>query len=245
MLSSAFPTLEKIIMELKFLCFKIMDAVSTAMLLTIFLCVFKTLTTNSLEEIFSIWKIIAINYITFAIIAGVMLFNIYVRYKVEIKDFFNKLSEVFLTVLSTGSTTIVMSKNIEIASKEFKIEEKFCGFWVPLAQALCVPTKGASYIICIFYGAADSGNQITLAAVLIALFLSLQLSFAGPVGPGSTMPIYLMMLEQMNLPLDTIGEIMIADVFIVNISAVVLMITKECELIDVAHKFNYIENKNG
>jgi hypothetical protein len=59
------------------------------------------------------------------------------------------------------------------------------------------------------------------------------------------MPMYLMMLEQMDLPLDTIGEIMIADVFIVNISAVVLMITKECELIDVAHKFNYIENKNS
>jgi Na+/H+-dicarboxylate symporter len=109
-------------MESKQLWFKIMDAVSTAMLLTIFLCVFKTLTTNSLEEIFSIWKIIAINYITFAIISGVMLFNIYIRYKIKITEFFNKLSEVFLTVLSTGSTTIVMSKNIEIASKEFKIE---------------------------------------------------------------------------------------------------------------------------
>lgn len=45
------------------------------------------------------------------------------------------------------------------------------------------------------------------------------------------MPVYMMMLTQLNLPVDTIGALVMADDFIVNLSAAVVMITKDCELI--------------
>ena len=55
------------------------------------------------------------------------------------------------------------------------------------------------------------------------------------------MPIYVMMLEQFGLSFDAIGTLVMADVFVANLSAAVVMITKDCELIDIANKFNYIE----
>ena len=238
MVGESLPELRKIIGELKTLIFKIMDVVSKLMIATIFLSVFKTLTTQDLNQVLSVWQIIVINYVTFALICGIMLLNIAVRYKTNIKNFFSKLHEVLMLTFSTGSTTVVMSKNMNIAVKDFDIEEKFCSFWIPLSHAICVPTKCAALVVCIFYGAATSDNSITIMQLLMTLFLAVQLSTTAPPGPGGTLPIYIMILQQMNLPLDSVGSMMIAEVFTVNLSAAVVMITKDCELIDISHQVN-------
>lgn len=239
LIGETLPELKKLINELKSLIFKMMDLVSKIMLATIFLSVFQTLTTQDFNSIISVWQIIAVNYITFVIICGLMLLNIAVKYKVDIKNFFKNFSEVFLIAFSTGSTTVVMSKNMNIAVKKFNIEEKFCSFWIPLSHAICTPTKAAALVICIFYGAAVSDNLITVMQLLITLFLAIQLSVAVPPGPGGLLPIYIMMFQQMNLPLDAIGSLMIVEVFTVNLAAAVVMITKNCELIDISHQVNF------
>ena len=243
LIGDSVPFLKKSVSELKILIFKIMDAISKIMIATIFLSVFQTLTTSSLNSIFGIWQIVAINYITFVIICGVMLINIYIRYKVNIREFFQTLSKVLITALSTGSTTVVMMNNLDVAVKKFKIHEKFCSFWIPLSHALCTPTKAAALVIAVFYSANVYESLISVVALVITLFLALQLSFASPPGPGGMMPIYIMMLSQLNLPVDTVGALMMADVFIVNLSAAVVMITKDCELIEIAHKMNYIDKQ--
>lgn len=239
MVGETLSELKKIISELKYLIFKMMDVASKIMLGTIFLSVFRTLTTQDFNSILSVWQIIAVNYITFAIICGLMLLNIALKYKTNIKNFFNKLSEVLLIAFSTGSTTVVMSQNMKVAIQDFKINEKFCIFWIPLSHTLCTPTKSAALVICVIYGAAVSGNAITIGELLLTLFIALQLSISVPPGPGGSLPVYIMMLGQMNLPLDAVGALMIAEVFTVNLSALVVMITKDCELIDISRQVKF------
>jgi hypothetical protein len=55
------------------------------------------------------------------------------------------------------------------------------------------------------------------------------------------------LFSQLGFSLDAIGPIVAVDIFIVNISGVVGMIVRDCELIDISHKMNFIEqeNKNG
>lgn len=235
------PALKKIALESKVMIFKIMDAISKIMIAIIFFSVFKTLMTTSLESVLEIWQIVAINYITFAIICGVMLMNIYLRYKVDVGKFFKALSKVLITAFSTGSTTVVMLENLNVAVKNFKVSEKFCSFWIPLSHALCTPTKSAALVVAVFYSAKMSGVEISPFAFAVLIFLALQLALAAPPGPGGTIPIYIMMLEQFGLSVDTIGALAMADVFTINLSSAVLMITKDCELIDIAHQLNYIE----
>jgi Na+/H+-dicarboxylate symporter len=191
-----------------------------------------------LEDITQVGGIVAINYIVILIMSGLMLLKISIKYKITIKEFFQKTSKILLISLATASNTAAMSKNFEVVVNDLKIEERFCNFWLPLSYAIFSPSAASALVICVFYTAAFSGNTVAISDLLMTLFLALQLSMATPPVPGGIMPIYVMILGQLNLPTDSIGFLMMASVFVLNFSSAGSMIIRDCELIDVSHKVN-------
>jgi len=48
------------------------------------------------------------------------------------------------------------------------------------------------------------------------------------------MAIYAIIFKQLALPLDSIGMLMVSAVFVLNVSSVMSMLIRDCELIDIA-----------
>ena len=228
----------KLTNELKLLITKMLNVVSQIIIVTIFLSIYKSLSTSSFESITQVGGIIAINYIVIFIVSLIMLLRISINYKITIKEFFKKTSKILLISLATASNTAAMSKNFEVVVNDLKIEARFCNFWLPLSYTIFSPSAASALVICVFYTAAFSGNAVAISDLLMTLFLALQLSMATPPVPGGIMPIYVMILGQLNLPTDSIGFLMMASVFVLNFSSFGSMIIRDCELIDVSHTVN-------
>ena len=215
---------------------KMLNVVSQVIVITIFLSIFQSLSTSTLEDITQVGGIVAINYIVILVMSGLMLLNISIKYKITIKEFFKKTSKILLISLTTASNTAAMSKNFNVAINDLKIDERVCNFWLPLSYAIFSPSAASALVICVFYAAAVSGNTLAISDLLMTLFLALQLSMATPPVPGGIMPIYVMILGQLDLPTDSIGFLMMSSVFVLNFSSTCSMIIRDCELFDVSHQ---------
>lgn len=233
-LTNVIPHLKTIISELNKLIFKMMDIVSKVIYVAIFLNVFKVIAGSSMETIFAVWRIIAANYV-FCIGFGLLMFlHVAYKYKLDMADFMRKGARVFLISFSTASNTAAMSANVVFAKKDLQIEGKFCDFWLPLSHAMFSPSAAAALVAGVFYTAYNAQLELSLFSLIITIILALQLSIATPPVPGGIMAIYAIIFNQLALPLDYIGMLMVSAVFVVNISSVMSMLIRDCELVDIA-----------
>ena len=83
--------LRKIIVDSKQIIFKMVSIVLKLIPAVIFLSMFKTLIVYSSDEFFSLWKILAANYISFIIVPAAMLLRISIKHGVKISDFLRKI----------------------------------------------------------------------------------------------------------------------------------------------------------
>ena len=239
------PNVRMIVSELDRIVKKMFYLTSKIMTATIFLCIVDTITRVELKNILDTWSIIVITYAIYIIICAWLLIRLAVKNKITVKEFLNKIWEAAFISMTTGSNSASIQKNFEVAVNEFKIDEKFVNFWLPLSHSILRPGSTQALLLAVFYAAHISGETISVIELLVAIFLSLQLSIATPPSSGGLFPIFACILQQMNLPLDAIGPLIIAGVFCINIPAAMSIIIKNCELIDIAYKLNYIDNTEG
>ncbi len=246
-LSERVINLKKFINESKFMVSKIMDMVLKIIPATIFLCIFQTIMTGDFAEIGNTWKIIAAIYLEFILMSVIMLARIAIKYGVNIKDFLTKLYPVLMISFTTGSSTASMGDNLEICKRDFKIDKNFCDFWIPLSHTLFSGTVVVSLITSGFYAVEFLGETISITQLIILIFLAIQFSIVAIKVQGGMVATLGLLFTQLGVNVDAIGPIMASNIFIVNISGVFGMIVRDCELIDISHKMNFIEqeNKNG
>ena len=230
--------LKNVIMNLKLIIFKIVALVMKIIPLVIFLCIFKTILVYSFDEIFGMWKILAANYLAFFIIPAAMLVKVAIKYDVKISDFMKKIYPACLISFTTGSSSASIPKNLEICKKELKINETLCDFYIPLSHALLPTSMLIGIIIYVFYAAEFSDIQISIAQLIIIAFLSWQFSISAVGENGGMIAIMTLMLTQLGFPMDSLGIIMTANVFLVNISGVIGIIIRDCDLYDFSHEVN-------
>jgi Na+/H+-dicarboxylate symporter len=85
-----------------------------------------------------------------------------------------------------------------------------------------------------FYSSEYNGAPISLFQLLIVFILVVQLSVASPKVPGGIMATFTLLLNQLGLPLDAVGMLMVANVFCVNLDAALGMVIRDLDLMDIA-----------
>ena len=129
-----------------------------------------------------------------------------------------------------------MPKNIEVCEKDLKIDKNLCEFYIPLANALFPTTTIMAMVVHPFFAAEFSGVEISIAKLLIILFLSVQFAISSVRANGGMVATLTLLLSQLEISLDAIGLIMLADVFIINMSGVIGLIIRNCDLLDFSRK---------
>lgn len=240
LLGNQIEYLHRIINECKMIVFKLMELILKVIPPVIFLSIFNALITSTLESVSGAWKIVAVQYIAFILMAVIMLARIAIRYDVNIKEFLKKLYPALMIVFTTASSSASMAKNIEICKRDFGIDDNFADFWIPLSHTLFASTMVNALITCSFYAAVFSGTTVSLMQLLIMSFLAIQFSVVTIRVPGGMVATLSILFSQLGFSLGAIGPICAVDIFVVNISGVVGMIVRDCELIDVAHQMNFV-----
>lgn len=227
------------ILSLRQIIFQIMKLVLKLIPPIIFLCIIKMAAVSSFEQIVEVWKIVAAQYILFAVITFTALPRTSLKYGLGMVDMIKKFSPAFLISFTTGSGKASMPKNIEVCENVLKIDKNLCEFYIPLSHALCPVSMIIGIISCTFYAAEFGGAQISLAQIFVIAFLAVQFAIASPGGNGGMIATMTLMLTQIGLPLEAIGPMTLTDVFVVNLSGVITLIVRNCDLIDVSHKVSF------
>ena len=231
------------VLDLKQVIFKMAEIIFKVVPLIIFLCIFKTILNGSTSEILSVWKIVASEYVLFLLLMIIMLAQISIKYGVKILDFMKKIYPAFLISFTTGSGSASMPKNLEICTKELHIDKNLCNFYIPLSHAVCETAKIIGIVTCVFFAAEFSGAKISVAQILVIAFLAVQFSMATVSGNGGMVATLTLLFTQLDLSLDAIGAVTIADIFVVNLSGVVALIIRDCDLFDLAQKIKLSAEK--
>lgn len=241
-IGSRISNVKAFVAELNLLMFKIVEMVFSTIPLVIFLCVSKAILSSSLADFLKVWKIIVAGLIVYAIIILFMLIRLYIRTKVSIPDFLKKISPATIISLTTGSSVASLPKTLETAKENLRIEEKFCNFWIPLSLVLFSPSKLIQLSMAGFYVMSVTGEDLSAFEAFIIAFLSIQLSFASPNAAGGIVASFTLLLTELGLPLEHVGTLMIADVITGNLFTGLNVLVRQCELMTVAHKMNFIRS---
>ena len=121
---------KNIIAEINQIILKLVSIVMKIMPIIIFLSIVRIILVYSLEKAFSLWKVIAANYISFVIVSAVMLFMISLKQGVKIRDFLREIYPACLITFTTSSGSASMPKNIEICKQKFGIKENLVDFYI-------------------------------------------------------------------------------------------------------------------
>ena len=211
--------------------------------LIIFLCILKASVESSFEQIAGVWKIVAAEWVLFAVLSLAALLRTSLKYDLNIPDLLRKISPAFLISFTTGSGSASMPKNLEVCENVLKIDKNLCEFYIPLSHALCPIPMIVGIVICTFYAAEFAEAQISLAQIFVIAFLAIQFAISSTGGNGGLLATMALMLTQIGLPLEAIGPMTVTDIFVVNISGVITVIVRDCDLIDVSHEVGFEGNE--
>lgn len=223
----------------KVVMFKMMEVVLKLLPLAIFLIEFKLLLTTTLEEILSVWQIVAACLATYVIFSAFLLARLALKYKVSVPDFLKKISPVLIIAFTVVSGSASMAKNFEVCKQDLKLNEKLCDFWIPLSHSLLAPGTVVTLVVYAFFAANFSGATLSVAQLFLLAFLAIQLSIFSPKVNGGIVAVLSLLLNYFGFSLEAIGSIMIADAFIVSASSVFGMLARDCEIYDVSHEISF------
>ena len=226
--------LKKVVVESKQIVLKMLSITLKLIPAVIFLSIMKTLLVYSFDQFFVLWKIILANYLAFIIVSVAMLLRISIKHGVKISDFLRKIYPACLISFTTGSGSASMPKNIEICKQELHIKESLCDFYIMLSHTLCPIPITIGIIIYAFFAAEFSGVTMTISQLIIVAFLSFQFAISTVNENGGIIATMTLLLTQFGFSMDSIGLMMASSIFIVNISGVVGIIVRDCDLYDLS-----------
>lgn len=227
------------IIELRNLFFKMSELILKIITLTIFLSIFKTVMTTSFNDLLIVWRVVAASYITYISVAALMLAYLKAKYKISLSDFFKKNAPVFIVATTTLSGTASMMVNFDVCKDTFKIDPNLCDFWIPLSHTLFSPGTVNVIVACSFMGAVISDATISVSQLLLIAFLAIQLSIVNPKVYGGNIAGFTILLTQLGFSTDAIGQMVLADVFTINLSSLFGMVARNCEFYDLSHQVTF------
>lgn len=231
--------LKPLINATKELFFKMTELILKLIPLTIFLSIFKTVMKTSIGELFVVWKIVAVSYITYIGVGVLMLAYLKIKYRISIADFFRKNAPVFIISMTMLSGTASMMVNFDVCKKNMNIDPNLCDFWIPLSHTLFSPSTVTNFVNCAFMGAVVSGETLSVSELLLVAFLAIQLSTVSPKVYGGSLAGYTILLTQLGFSQDVIGQMMVANVFTITMASLFGMLARNCDLYDLSHQVKF------
>ena len=230
--------IRKFVVELNSLIFKMMFLFSKLLPVLVFLTIFQVLMTTDVSSLKDIGLIVAVNYACVAVIVVGVFIWVRVSLRISPLLYVRKLWPALYIALTTGSASSSMGEFFRISSEKLGISKTIVDFWAPLGHALFASSAIVPLVVGPFAVANMQGVEFDETSILVLFVLVFQLSIATPKVPGGIAASYTIILSQLGLPPDSVGILMAANVFIVNVECAFgsfVRFTAECSFAKSMH----------
>ena len=226
--------IRELVTELNSLVFKMMFVFSKTLPLLVGLSVFKALMSADVGELAAIGTLVGASYAAALAILVAMTIWIVFSLRVSPAHLLKKSWPAVFIALTTGSSTTAMSENYRVCEHQLGVQNRVVDFWLPLGQAMFAPSLIIPLVTSMFIVANNAGTPLGPSRIVILFILVFQLSIASPKVPGGIAATFAILLGQLGLPLDSVGVLMAANVFVVNFQTALGVFIRDVEICSFA-----------
>lgn len=154
-----------------------------------------------------------------------------------------KLLPVFLTALSSASSTAAHSVSFECAEEELGIDKGLVKVGVPIGFVLCIPGEPLNYLVMAFFFAEYYQAECSTAWIVMMVLLCLILGFATPPVPGGTLASFTLLFAQAGIPIAAVGMSLAVAMLFDFIGTALNVTFLQLELLNLAHRFRLLNER--
>lgn len=233
-------TIAAIIEQANYIIHYLIELISHVIPAFIFIIMLRLIWSDSINQMRTVWK----PYITYLLVSTVVVFSIiaFVAYKekVSIRTLLKKLLPSFLTALSTASSAASFGIAVSTCESELGVNSKVTNFGLPLGIVLFKPIAAVSFLTYALYFTKQYQMSISFIWVISFIIVITILAIALPPLPGGAFACYAILFNQLGLPAEALGIVMILDAFSDFTTTGFDTVLRQCELVLSSDKVNML-----
>lgn len=153
-------------------------------------------------------KFILTHYIgAFSVVLFMYVFIIKYVAKISLKDFFTKITEVWLVAFSTTSSSGTLPVTMRVTEEKFNVKDELASFSLPIGATINMNGIAVYYAVTVLFVAQVYGVDLTLMQQVMFIFMTTLISIGTPGIPNSGIVLTIMLLTTMGLPIEIMGMI--------------------------------------
>ncbi len=199
---------KKVIDEANIIMFKITDMVMQVTPFGVTALVACSVGEYGLSIFNILGKFILTHYIgAFSVVLFMYVFIIKYIAKISLKDFFTKITEVWLVAFSTTSSSGTLPVSLRVTEEKFKVKDELASFTLPIGATINMNGIAVYYAVTILFVAQVYGVELSLMQQVMFIFMTTLISIGTPGIPNSGIVLTIMLLTTMGLPIEIMGMI--------------------------------------
>lgn len=153
-------------------------------------------------------KFILTHYIgAFSVVFIMYVFIIKYIAKISLKDFFTKITEVWLVAFSTTSSSGTLPVTMRVTEEKFHVKDELASFSLPIGATINMNGIAVYYAVTVLFVAQVYNVDLTLMQQVMFIFMTTLISIGTPGIPNSGIVLTIMLLTTMGLPIEIMGMI--------------------------------------
>ena len=207
-LGSQVANVKRVIDEANLIMFKITDIVMKVTPYGVTALVACSVGQYGLSIFNILGKFILTHYIgAFSVVFIMYVFIIKYIARISLKDFFTKITEVWLVAFSTTSSSGTLPVTLRVTEEKFHVKDELASFSLPIGATINMNGIAVYYAVTVLFVAQVYGVDLTLMQQVMFIFMTTLISIGTPGIPNSGIVLTIMLLTTMGLPIEIMGMI--------------------------------------
>lgn len=207
-LGSQVTNVKRVIDEANLIMFKITDIVMKVTPYGVAALVACSVGQYGLSIFNILGKFILTHYIgAFSVVFIMYVFIIKYIAKISLKDFFTKITEVWLVAFSTTSSSGTLPVTMRVTEEKFHVKDELASFSLPIGATINMNGIAVYYAVTVLFVAQVYNVDLTLMQQVMFIFMTTLISIGTPGIPNSGIVLTIMLLTIMGLPIEIMGMI--------------------------------------
>ncbi len=205
---------------------------------SLFTLIRSPLTSGTLLDI---WKPVVMFTIVGLLITVLTLVCLVIRFHCNSLKVLRVILPAFLIALTTGSPAAAYSTNLDILEGSLGVSKRFSRVGLAISSKLYLPGVSLYLAVMVIYFAEKYQTPINVGWVIIAIILTIMLTYACPPIPSSFLVIFGIIAKQCGFPDECMVLLATADIFLDGLSSALCCILRNIELLfeaDDYHELN-------
>lgn len=171
----------------------------------VYLSILRLVLSDQTEGLSSFLQMIVVYLGGTVLLSAYYILDVSRQFKVRPGVLIRKLMSTFLIAISTASSTAAFAEASSVCIDKLGINKKLVNFGLPLGIVTFMPANSLWMVLFVGACAQYYDRILTPVDLLMAILVATFLSVAAPPIPGGALTCYMILLMQMNIPLEILA----------------------------------------